>query len=277
MKINFNRYKNIYLFIHKNMENSVITLTFGDVGENHKGMQMIGKIVEKWDGYNLKNLNRIKKRFEKKGCECELIQLNDILEKEIEKTDSELIDKAYVLVIRNCIQTVFKNYNELQKEQLNLNYDKKAFMYGRVVNKHARYNLCFDDIAQEPDYEAGKGRIIAYSSMPELNKLRQEFPTLFGSKFRNMKCESNYYYDITKTGIGYHGDSERRKVVALRIGSSLPLYYQWYKNNSPIGPKIKINLNGGDMYVMSEKAVGTDWKESKSYTLRHATGCDKYI
>ena len=47
MKINFNRYKNIYLFIHKNMENSVITLTFGDVGENHKGMQMIGKIVEK--------------------------------------------------------------------------------------------------------------------------------------------------------------------------------------------------------------------------------------
>ena len=43
------------------------TLTFGDVGENHKGMQMIGKIVEKGEGYNLKNLNRIKKRFEKKG------------------------------------------------------------------------------------------------------------------------------------------------------------------------------------------------------------------
>ena len=32
-----------------------------------------------------------------------------------------------------------------------------------------------------------------------------------------MKCESNYYYDINKTGIGYHGDSERRKVVVIRI------------------------------------------------------------
>ena len=28
---------------------------------------------------------------------------------------------------------------------------------------------------------------------------------------------------------------------------------------------------------MSEKAVGTDWKERNSYTLRHATGCDKYV
>lgn len=26
------------------------------------------------------------------------------------------------------------------------------------------------------------------------------------------------------------------------------------------------------MYVMSEKAVGTDWKRSSIYTLRHAAG-----
>lgn len=30
------------------------------------------------------------------------------------------------------------------------------------------------------------------------------------------------------------------------------------------------------MYVMSEKAVGTDWKMSKIPTLRHATGCKKF-
>lgn len=27
---------------------------------------------------------------------------------------------------------------------------------------------------------------------------------------------------------------------------------------------------------MSEKAVGFDWKKSSIFTLRHATGCDKY-
>jgi hypothetical protein len=31
------------------------------------------------------------------------------------------------------------------------------------------------------------------------------------------------------------------------------------------------------MYVMSEKAVGTDWKKKKIYTLRHATGASPFI
>ena len=259
------------------MENSVITLTFGDVGENHKGMQMIGNMVDKGKGFKLKNLNNIKKRFEKYNCIVDLYCLNDKLEKILSKEDFDNIDKAYVLVIRNGIQNVFNNYNELMNEQLNLDYDKKAFMYGRVVNKHARYNLCFDEVAQEPDYQNGKGRIISYKSMPELDKIREKNKILFGKKFKNMKCESNYYYDISKTGIGYHGDSERRKVVAIRIGASLPIYYQWHYKGNKIGNKIRIELNGGDMYVMSEKAVGTDWKESNIYTLRHATGCDKYI
>ena len=28
---------------------------------------------------------------------------------------------------------------------------------------------------------------------------------------------------------------------------------------------------------MSEKAVGTDWKKKKIWTLRHAAGCNKFI
>ena len=88
------------------MENKVITLTFGDVGENHKGMQMIGNMVEKGDGYNLKNLNNIRKRFQKKACIVDLYCLNDELDKHISFDDSKIVDKAYVLVIRNAIQTV---------------------------------------------------------------------------------------------------------------------------------------------------------------------------
>ena len=256
-----------------------ITLTFGDCGENHKGMQMIGSKVEKGDGYNLKNLHNIRKRFQKLGCEVELYNLNDELDKvngETNKVNGE-IDGAYVLVIRNCIQKVWDSYDKLIEEQQSLDYDKKAFMYGRVVNKNARYNLCFDDEAQEPDYSNGKGRIVSFDSMKILNKIKKDFCVLFGKKFKDMKCESNYYYDITKTGIGYHGDTERRKVIAIRLGESLPLYFQWYLHNEKVGDKIKIELNGGDIYVMSEKAVGTDWKERNVYTLRHATGCEKYV
>lgn len=31
-----------------------------------------------------------------------------------------------------------------------------------------------------------------------------------------------------------------------------------------------------DIYLMNEKAVGTDWKKKNSYTLRHTTGCNKF-
>ena len=89
-------------------------------------------------------------------------------------------------------------------------------------------------------------------------------------------CEGNYYYDSTRCGIGYHGDSERKLVIGVRLGKSLPLCYYWYLNNERIGPQKNIMLNNGDMYMMSEKATGNDWKNRSKLTLRHAAGCNKY-
>jgi hypothetical protein len=49
---------------------------------------------------------------------------------------------------------------------------------------------------------------------------------------------------------------------------------RWHLNRAPVG--VIIPLHHGDLFVMSEKAVGTDWKSWKSYTLRHATGAQKF-
>jgi hypothetical protein len=35
-------------------------------------------------------------------------------------------------------------------------------------------------------------------------------------------------------------------------------------------------VDGGDIYVMSEKAVGTDWLKKNTFTLRHATGSAEF-
>lgn len=40
------------------------------------------------------------------------------------------------------------NGRDLFEELVKLQWDQKAFMYGKVVNKHARHNLCFDDEGQ---------------------------------------------------------------------------------------------------------------------------------
>jgi hypothetical protein len=165
----------------------------------------------------------------------------------------------------------------LFNELINLNYDTKAFMYGIVVNKSARYNLCFSEEAQEPSYEEKKGRIISYDDVDCLNIIRHTIPEMIGDIGFGLNAEANYYFNTKKTGIGFHGDSERKKVIAIRLGKTIPLHYQWFYKSEPIGSRIILNnIQHGDIYIMSEKATGYDWKKKNIYTLRHAAGSEKY-
>lgn len=125
-------------------------------------------------------------------------------------------------------------------------------MYGRVVNKKARYNLTFDVKSQEPKYEQKMGRIVSFFDVPILLYTKDRISSINPS-FSNLVAEGNYYYDTKSTYIGFHGDTERRKVIGIRLGSSFPLYFQWYKNSSPLGTMFETNLHNGDIYIMSEK------------------------
>jgi hypothetical protein len=234
------------------------------MAENHVGMEQIGKMVDEGQGFNVKDLEMIRNKMESLGITSTIIDLSR---------------NAYILVIKNPLPILLDDEEaniKMFNEQLKLNFDKKAFMYGRVVNKHARWNLCYDFESRDPDYENGKGTIVGYDKIPLTKKLLDNFPDFFGEKARDLKGEGNYYYDTSKTGIGFHGDSERRKVVALRLGDSLDLHYQWFFKGKPEGDRIIVPLDGGDIYVMNEKAVGTDWKKKNIYTLRHATGSTKF-
>ena len=50
------------------------------------------------------------------------------------------------------------------------------------------------------------------------------------------------------------------------------MHYQWFVKGDPIGKRAIIELEDRDLYVMSAKTVGTDWKKKIVPTLRHATG-----
>jgi hypothetical protein len=164
-------------------------------------------------------------------------------------------------------------HRALFDEQAALDHDRFALMRGRVVNKRARWNLCFDEAGHEPDYAAGKGRVIALGDVPLTKGLVESFPERLGEKAAGLKGEGNYYYDLRTCGIGWHGDTERRKVVAVRLGGgSTPVCFRWYHWSAPVGEVVEIPLRGGDLYVMSEKAVGADWRCPSRWTLRHATG-----
>lgn len=249
-----------------------VALTWGDAGENHVGMQIIGKKQAVGTGFTVDELAKVGTAFGKAGVRCELIRLDKYTE-----------EPAAVLVIRKLMKGDF--LVQLKEELASLEWDVKYYdrRRGRVLNKRARTNLMFQHgVSAEPCYEEGRGRIVDIDRMPllsEAEKILHSIPAkVLGKRWIPLVCEGNYYYDAKKTGIGFHGDTERTRVVCLSVGAQqYPMRWQCFCRGKVVGEPIEVFLDSGDAYIMSEKAVGNDWKKRTINTLRHAAGAKKYI
>lgn len=268
-----------------------MTLTFGDVAESHVGMQKLGKMAD--NGFTLKDLERAGKYFSKRGCESIIIHLNEFLpDKAKNKEEQEFLNQAneddefqaYVLIVRGGLKDITDS-KELTTEMLIYDWDTKLYNERKkqVQQKNARHNLNFDEDNQNPDFSQGKGTTVAWKDVPILKQVKDKLVDVFGKNAEDLKCEGNKYYLPKGTGIGYHGDTERRKVIGVRLGKAMNLHFMWYYNDRPRGYNVSFTLQPGDLYCMSEKTVGTDWRPNakrgwskKRYTLRHAAGAAKY-
>lgn len=266
--------------------NETITITFGGQVENQVGMEKIGEMAE--HGFSVDRLKKACRKFEADGYDAKVINLNKLLPRDVRDESEE----AAVLLVRNGVEALLgKNgANKLMKEQKELDWDGKTMMRGRMVVKHARRNVCYADFHQDSNLEKlykrqkegktlkedPKGTVYDFDELKYLKRAREKLPEYLGKKAEGLLAEGNYYFDAENTGIGFHGDKERRIVIALRLGASIPLYYQWYYKTELVGKELKLMLNSSDLYVMSEKATGQDWDKRNIYTLRHAAGSDKY-
>lgn len=145
-----------------------ITLTFGDCAENHRGMQEIGEKAKV--GLSHADLISAMDWFTGKGIECEIVNLAKL-------PGIPGIPDAYLLIAKNGCSALV-DVKELTAEQNTLERDTKAFMYGRVVNKKARHNLCFSDFEQAPDYQNKKGTVVNFNRLPCLSEFDRYCPKL---------------------------------------------------------------------------------------------------
>lgn len=260
---------------------AAISITFGDQAENGPGMQKLGRPAPA--GLAEEDLRRAQAAFEALGARCELIDL--VAAGRVEEFGGDAgPEPAFLLVVRGGVDALLGPLGTqgLLSEQRSLPGrgmppDMKAIFRGAVKTKRARHNLCFWDSRQAPDYPSGKGRVVAFEDVPELARVRARLAEVFGPKAASLPAEGNYYFDPAKCGIGFHGDGERRIVVAVRLGAPVPLRYRWHLRCQPIGRPVEVALASGDMYAMSEKAVGRDWKKQTVPTLRHAAGGPKFV
>lgn len=264
-----------------------ITFTFCESGENHVGNQIVGQSVE--NGFTIKDLYLFFESAIKKEKTVEFYHLNEgIYDTEENKEENEnvrlsplekgcVVDDAYLLIVRDFVDNQEEVFEQLKK----LKWDTKYYdtRRKRVLNKHARSNNIIASFSQKAKYEEGKGTVIESSKVPGIHNIMNKLGEWGGDNFKSLIAEGNNYTNRNKNGIGYHGDAERKKVVGIRFGLdkvSNPIHFQWYHKHKRVGKNMKFDLFPGDLYIMSEKAVGSDFKKSSLFTLRHATGSAKY-
>ncbi len=261
--------------------NNRYAITFGEVAILHTGGKEYGN-GRRNHGFSCEELQNIHQLYPN---QTEYISVSDSLPENL-----RLDNEAGVLVFRNQnSSTIEKKYllplskdmaDNLYDEQESSTYDSKYWdnRRQRTLNKRARLNVVFGKEGKQHSDDYKQCTVLAYSDLPNLQKIKNNLANILGIKAHDLNAEGNKYFH-DKSGIGFHGDAERKIVICLSLGKSSTLRYQWRlpgSSNHTLQP-VDINVGHGDVYVMSEKATGYDWKSRSKVRVVHAAGHSSYI
>lgn len=250
-------------------------LTMGEQSEIHVGCPIIGNGLAN-AGFTVGELVEIADKFKGSAHLC-------ILSDALDEKDREC-NEAGLLVIKNGLNLIMQDNDYADRmlvEQNATKYDTQYFdrRRQRALNKRARHNAVFgpEHIDHSEDYK--QSTVISYKEVPLLSRYRDTMPQLFGIKAQNLNTEGNFYFE-NKSGIGFHGDSERKIVICCSLGTPTTLRFCWRAPRSKekaYKPPFDFHIEHGDIYIMSEKATGFDWRCTSKFRLVHGAGADKYI
>ena len=121
--------------------------------------------------------NNKKYLVEQQEISCQRLDLGNLIE-----DVPDHVDESYVLVIREGVKYCGVDLNRLKEELTLFEWDRQFWDYRRkrVLNKHARSNVCFGTNSSEPDYENKKGRIVGFSDVPQVSLIKEGLSILLG-------------------------------------------------------------------------------------------------
>ena len=107
-----------------------IAITCGDAGENHAGMEMLGKLGEEGSGFLTTDLMNIKTFVEQLGINCDYYNLSNNKAVVIKKVKGKYvktnkIKEAGVLVLRNFLNE--DTVNKVYKDITSVEWDSKYY------------------------------------------------------------------------------------------------------------------------------------------------------
>ena len=264
-------------------------ITFGETAILHVGGKELGG-GKRDEGFTVPELEAIAAQIDAAGGVTELYRQTDRLPLELQTAENQ----AATLVIRGGASfiaamgeagTPEEERGEsaadalYREQQEKASYDRRFFdsRTKKTKNKQARYNTVFGPDDRPPNEDYSEYTICGFPRLPHLDRFRRRLPALLGPRAEGLNAEGNLYFH-GKAGIGYHGDAERKVVVCLSLGRESLLRYHWRLPGSSehtLAP-IDIRVGHGDVYIMSEKATGHDWRFRSRVRLVHAAGHSKY-
>lgn len=179
----------------------------------------------------------------------------------------------------NIDELLFQEMNSVTHDSTYLNTRKN-----KVEQKRARHNFNVADHSQDPCIEKGINTLHNFKDMPHLNSVRNGISALAKEldipTIDQLYAEANVYMDKT-CGIRYHGDNERKDSPVIGVNMGEPRIIMWrsfYKHRFH-GEEIRIDLQPGDVYIMSEHALGIGWQRNthKEVIFRHRAGSPFFI
>jgi len=222
------------------------------------------------NGISCTRLEALQQKYKYDGYETELYDLSKLKLKENTKlTNSKdiLKEEASILIVRQfkfgiCLHTI-------EGELKNIKYDTKC-----VGRNSAKYTAILTSNSPIQSIQS-KDSVYDFNTLEGLNSVKEDLEEVTECF---LKGDINYYYNISNCGIGWHGDADRNIVCGFRVGSDMNILFRWYQDRNIVSEHLELILHSGDLYIMSEKAIGTDWKKYAKglLTLRHAAGSKKY-
>jgi hypothetical protein len=255
------------------------TMTIRDEAFLHPNLKDF-KLGVPGQGFSKANFDNLEKFLVEIETPYERVHLNALLPAH----RREEADFAEIFIIPHGVNIAAKDpqaADAIFKYLLTLEHDSKVVSYQKVCNRLAQQTLILVNGGSEHPAENGIGNVHDFLKVPHMETVRKSLATWTGmAAVANNVAECNQYKNTVskrnQCGVGFHGDAESTNVCALRFGVTFPFSYQWFQNSLPVGHRFCKDLDHGTLYLMSQKAVGKDWKKRSILTLRHCAGRGKY-
>lgn len=142
-----------------------------------------------------------------------------------------------------------------------------------VIQAKDKHRILFNDLSNQykrsciPNYDLCS--IYNSNKIPSLMRIKNYLDSFL--RFSSV-VEAYSYFNVSETYTSFHRDRDRRKLILMRLGVSLPVNFRWYHGTIKCSSTFSINLNHGDLLFMSDSVNGYGKEGLTKLYLKYSEG-----